>query len=282
METARVLAQLGAKVIMSARTLTKAEDAVKEIKGGLPQADVIPMEMQLDDLSSVQAFARAFLDLNLPLHILICNAGVMACPKSYTKNGFETRFGVNHLGHFLLVSLLTERLKASTPSRIVFVSSGYSLIMSPQAGLDFDNLYAEKSYNPFKMYGLSKLANILFAKELSRRFKADGVDITVTSLHPGYLPETGCSRYMNMSTVLPMLGAITNYRKLLQEGMKAKTVQQGASTGIYCAVSPDVVNGEFYADNMIQNDWLHPEANDLETARRLWAVSEVMVGLARS
>jgi retinol dehydrogenase 12 len=223
---------------------------------------------------------KAFLDLNLPLHILINNAGVMVCPKSFTKDGFEMQFGVNHLGHFLLVALLTEKIKASSPSRTVIVSSGYNLIMSPPAGLDFDNLNAEKSYGSFKQYGLSKLANILFAKELSRRFKADGVDVTVTSLHPGYVPETGLAKYMDFSATLSMVGSIQIFSRLIREGMKRKTIQQGASTTIFCAISPDVVDGEFYADNMIQNEWLHPEANNEEMARRLWTVSEAMVGLA--
>lgn len=186
LETARVLSSVGAKAIIPCRTLEKANGAIEHIKKTVPHADLVPMQMDLSDLSTVKSFAQSFLDLDLPLHILINNAGIMACPKSFTKDGFEMQFGVNHLSHFYLTQLLTEKLKASAPARVVIVSSSANSQFVSDKGMDFDNLNAEKKkYNAFSVYGQSKLANIYHAKELQRRFDEEGIDITVTSLHPG-------------------------------------------------------------------------------------------------
>jgi retinol dehydrogenase-12 len=123
LETAHVLSYIGAKVIIPCRTLEKSNGAVECIEKTVPNADLVLMQLYLSDLASVKAFAQTFFELNLRLNILINNAGVMACPKSFTKDGFETQFGVNHLGHFYLTQLLTEKFKESAQSRIVNVSS---------------------------------------------------------------------------------------------------------------------------------------------------------------
>ncbi|OZJ06086.1 hypothetical protein BZG36_01139 [Bifiguratus adelaidae] len=277
-ETARVLALRGARVIIPCRTMEKAEGAITEIKKSVPNADMIPMQLELGDLSSVRCFAKAFLGLNLPLHILINNAGIMACPKSYTKDGFETQFGVNHLGHFLLVALLTDRLKASAPSRIVIVSSCGNAQMAPREGIDFDDLPANKQYNSFRRYGESKLANVWHAKELQRQFDAESVDITVTSLHPGAI-RTNLQRSTGLAEFWDFVKTGSHWGSMLEEMRKIKTIGQGASTSVFCAVSPDVIKGEYYADNKVNRNLLHEEADNLDKARTLWKVSEQMVGL---
>jgi WW domain-containing oxidoreductase len=276
LETARVLSLAGAKVIIPCRTLEKSNGAIEHIKQTVPHADLVPIQLDLSDIASVKAFAQAFLDLNLPLDILINNAGVMACPKSFTKDGFETQFGVNHLGHFLLTQLLTDKLKASAPSRIVIVSSSANSQTAPSTGLDFDNLNAEKKYSPCLVYGRSKLANILHAKELQRRFDAESADITVVSLHPGSV-STNLARHASLSMGWDMISNLRNYKTAFQQIRNRKDVAVGSSTNVFCAVSPDVVKGGFYSDNAINTILLNEQADNEEMAKKLWEVSEKML-----
>jgi retinol dehydrogenase-12 len=274
LETARVLSSVGAKVIIPCRTLEKSDGAIKEIKKTVPNADLVPMQLDLSDLASIKAFAQGFLLLDLPLHILINNAGIMACPKSFTKDGFETQFGVNHLGHFFLTQLLTDKIKASAPSRIVIVSSSGNSQFLSDSGIDFDNLNAEKkNYSPNITYGQSKLANIYHAKELQRRFDAEGVDVTVTSLHPGYI-STNLTRHFNLSAFWDI---ICNMNLRRTEFVPFKTIPVGASTNVFCAISPDVVKGEFYSDNAVNTSVLNKKANDAACAKRLWEISEKLL-----
>lgn len=274
--TARSLASVGAKVIIPSRTLEKSQGAVKVIKETVPQADLIPMQMDLSDLSSVRKFAQDFLQLDLPLHILINNAGIMATPKSFTKDGFESQFGVNHLAHFLLVDLLTDKLKASAPARIVITSSSANSQFVPVSGLDFDNLNSEKGYASFPAYGRSKFANVLHAKELQRRFDAENVDITVTSLHPGYCTSE-LGRYMSISSFMNMLRHMKSFKIGLEIMSYQKTAAIGASTNVFCAVSPDVIKGEFYSDNAVNTYLLHEEANNEAMAKKLFEVSRELL-----
>ncbi|CAO3625103.1 unnamed protein product [Mucor fragilis] len=277
LETARALSSVGAKVIIPCRTMEKSQQAIQHIKGTVPNADLIPMELDLSDLSSIKSFSIAFLNLDLSLDILINNAGVMGSPHSYTKDGFETQFGVNYVGHFYLTSLLTEKLKESAPCRIVNVSSsGNSLFLGP-TGIDFDNLNGEKTYSPYKNYGQSKLANILHAKELQRRFDSENIDITVTSLHPGSVETNLIGRYASFSTIVDMVWNIRNYKVALNERKFRKQVDVGASTNTYCAVSPDVIKGEFYSNNTVNVDLLNEQANNQDMAKKLWDVTEKML-----
>lgn len=280
LENARVLSSVGAKVIVPCRTLEKANGAIKEIKKTVPHADLVPMQLDLSDLSSIKAFADAFLALNLPLDILINNAGIMACPKSFTKDGFETQFGVNHLGHFYLTELLTDKLKQSAPARVVIVSSSANNQMLSAAGIDFDNLNAEKRYSYFKVYGQSKLANILHAKELQRQFDAQNVDLTVVSLHPGFV-ESNLLRHQSFSMVLDSVCNLRNYKTSYQEMSNKKPVNVGASTNVYCAVSHDIKKGAFYSDNAANTILLNEQADNLDMAKKLWDMSNAMIAHAR-
>ncbi|NWX38724.1 RDH12 dehydrogenase, partial [Notiomystis cincta] len=165
-ETARDLAQRG-KVIIACRDIAKAEAAASEIRAETGNQQVIVKKLDLADTKSIREFAEKFLAEEKELHILINNAGVMLCPYSKTADGFEMHLGVNHLGHFLLTFLLLERLKHSAPARIVNVSS-----LAHHGGrIRFHDLHGERSYNRGLAYCHSKLANVLFTRELARRLR---------------------------------------------------------------------------------------------------------------
>ncbi|XP_074092161.1 retinol dehydrogenase 12 isoform X4 [Macrotis lagotis] len=166
-ETAKDLARRGAKVYIACRDILKGESAASEIRAATKNQQVFVRKLDLSNTKSIRAFAEAFLAEEKQLHILINNAGVMMCPYSKTADGFETHFGVNHLGHFLLTHLLLERLKESAPSRVVNTSS----IVHHFGSIYFRDLQGEKYYNRFLAYCHSKLANVLFTRELAFRLK---------------------------------------------------------------------------------------------------------------
>lgn len=275
-ESARVLALAGAKVIIPCRTLGKSNGATEEIKKTVLNADLVPMQLDLSDLSSIKAFATAFLDLSLSLDILMNNASIMNCPRSSTKDGFETQFGVNHLGHFYLIQLLTDKIKASAPSCIAVVSSSANSQTLGKHGIDFDNLNAEKCYSPATAYGQSKLANIYHARKRQRRFDAEGVNVLVTVFHPGNV-SSNLTRHTSFPIVMDAICSMRNYETSIQESRTRKQVKAGASTNIYCAVSPDAVKGEFYTNNAINTDLLNKQANNQELARKSWDTSEKLL-----
>ncbi|XP_027699483.1 retinol dehydrogenase 12 isoform X2 [Vombatus ursinus] len=166
-ETAKDLARRGARVYIACRDILKGESAASEIRAATKNQQVFVRKLDLSDTKSIRAFAKGFLAEEKQLHILINNAGVMMCPYSKTADGFETHFGVNHLGHFLLTHLLLERLKESAPSRVVNVSS----VAHHFGSIYFRNLDGEKYYNRVFAYIQSKLANVLFTRELAYRLK---------------------------------------------------------------------------------------------------------------
>ena len=189
------------------------------------------------------------------------------CPYSKTKDGFEMQLGVNHLGHFLLTSLLLDRLKEDVPSRIVNVSS-----LAHEFGkINFDNLMSEKSYNRMTAYGQSKLANVLFTRQLAERLEGTGV--TVYSLHPGSV-RTELARHMFSSPWLGVLYILAYPFYFIT----SKTAWQGAQTNIYCAVAEELegVSGRYYSDCAEKK--LKPHATDDAVAKKLWEVSEQLTG----
>ncbi|KAF7015806.1 hypothetical protein CFC21_029554 [Triticum aestivum] len=190
LETSRVFALRGAHVIIAARN-TEASEARKRIMEIHPLARVDVLKLDLSSLKSVRAFADQFNSMNLPLNILINNAGVMFCPFQLSEDEVEMQFATNHLGHFLLTNLLLDNMKTTAKStgiegRIVNLSSVAHLHTYPK-GILFDQLNDKKIYNDKMAYGQSKLANILHAKELSRRLKEEGANITVNCVHPGLI-----------------------------------------------------------------------------------------------
>lgn len=178
-QTAIDLARRGAKIYLACRNFDKCEEARKEIIELTGNKNVFNRELDLSSLESVRTFSEKFLKEENRLDILINNAGIMICPKSLTKDGFETQIGVNHMGHFLLTNLLLDLLKKSSPSRIVVLSS-----LAHIAGyIKKDDLNSEKSYNRILAYGQSKLANILFTRHLAT--KLNGTGVTIYCVHPG-------------------------------------------------------------------------------------------------
>ncbi|CAG9800012.1 unnamed protein product [Chironomus riparius] len=263
-ETAIDLAKRGAKIYIACRDAKRGEDAVDEIKSISGNDNVFYMQLDLGSLESIRQFSNRFHQLEHQLNILINNAGVMACPKSYTSDGFEMQLGVNHLGHFLLTNLLLGLLKAGGPSRIVIVSSeGHKF-----SNINRDDLMSEKSYSKYKAYSQSKLANILFAKELSK--KLEGSSVTVNSCHPGVV-QTELGRHLN-----------ENVRKYFIRPIFSifmKTPLEGAQTQIKLAVDPDLesTTGKYFCH--CSEKLPSRAARDEDNAKWLYAKSLELVGL---
>eukprot|EP00058_Branchiostoma_floridae_P027906 XP_002613397.1 hypothetical protein BRAFLDRAFT_118764 [Branchiostoma floridae] len=269
-EVAKRLWEVSEEMVGLKKDLTKAEAAAAEIRQDTGNGNVVTEKMDLASLKSVREFALKVNARESRLDILINNAGIMACPQWKTEDGFEMQFGTNHLGHFLLTNLLLDKLKKSAPSRVVNVSSG----AHEQGAINFDDINLERTYTPWGAYGQSKLANVLFTKELDRKLKDSGV--TTYSLHPGVI-NTELSRNMDAAfgwgfTLLsPVLSAAVR--------LFGKSVQQGAQTTIHCAVTEGLegFSGQYFADCAPKVP--SKKAQDDETARRLWEISEQMVGL---
>ena len=265
-ETAVDLAKRGAKVIVGCRNLEKGKAALKEIQERSGSTDVFLEKLDLASLDSVRKFADSILKSEPRLDILINNAGIMMCPYQKTKDGFEMQFGTNHLGHFLLTMLLLDLLKKSAPSRIVNVSSyGHSM---GSGKINFDDIHWEKSYSAWPAYYNSKLANVLFTRELSKRL--EGSHVTANSLHPGVV-RTELARHIIYSRVIfsLVLWYIT------------KSPEQGAQTTIHCAVAEEMegVSGKYLADCAIKEPC--KGAQDDDAAKKLWDLSLKLVGLQK-
>ncbi|XP_070577918.1 retinol dehydrogenase 11-like [Ptychodera flava] len=267
-ETAKDLAGRGARVILACRDLEKANQAAAEVKKTSGNQNVIVKKLDLASLASVREFAADINKEESRLDILLNNAGVMWCPYMKTKDGFEMQFGVNHLGHFLLTNLLLDLLKKSAPSRIVTVSSmGHAFVKR----VCFEDLNGEKSYNTMHAYSQSKLANILFTRELSKRLEGTGV--TANSLHPGAV-DTDLSRY------IPRILWNILYAVLYPMWMLVlKMPKDGAQTSIHCAVAEELdgVSGLYFSDCAVKEPT--SQAKDDGVAKKLWEVSADMVGL---
>jgi len=262
-ETAIGLAKLGATVVITSRNAERGRDALAEIKqrSGSDRVDV--MQLDLASLASVRSFADAFLARYDRLDVLVENAGLVLGSRNVTEDGFETTFQVNHLGHFLLTELLRDRLVASAPSRVVVVASDAH--KSARRGLDFDDLQSSR-YRSFNVYAKSKLANILFTRELARRL--DGTGVTANVVHPGFV----ASRF-GRDGDLGMLGKVT--MPLMRPF--ALNAEQGARTSVYVASDPALegVTGTYW----VRCAPVSPSdaALDDDAARELWERSVAMV-----
>ena len=261
LEALRTLARRGARVVATARTVAKAKEACDVAAAGA-SGTTIPLACELSDPKSVRACADAVKSQGLTLDAILCNAGVMALPKREQAFGLELQFFTNHVGHFILVTSLLDRL--ADDGRVVMISSEAHR-QAPREGIRFDDLSAEKRYSPWMNYGQSKLANLLFAKELARRFA--GTRRTANAVHPGVI-ATKLTRYMN-----PIAGAAW----AALGPIVLKTAPQGAATGVYVAAHPDAakVNGEYWSHCNVARP--RADANDPALATRLWAESEKIV-----
>ncbi|MCW3058821.1 MAG: short chain dehydrogenase family protein [Capsulimonas sp.] len=274
LETARALRSAGAQVIVPARDLNKAAAALAGIEG----VQIEPMD--LIDPASINAFAQRFLASGQPLHILVNSAGIMAGPLARDARGYEAQFATNHLGHFQLVRQLWPALLQANGARVVSVSS-WGHRRSPV--IFEDPNFERREYEGWAAYGQSKTANILFALELDKRGKSDGV--RAFSLHPGSIVGTGLQKHVSHEE-LRAFGVIDeNGNQILDPARQMKTVEQGAATSVWCAVSAqlDGMGGvycencevaELYDDKSPQSFGVMPYAVDPEAAERLWTLSE--------
>jgi WW domain-containing oxidoreductase len=253
-ETLRVLAMRGAHVIAAARTLGKARAACDSVGG-----KTTPVACELSDPASVRACAAEVIALGKPLDAIICNAGIMALPKLEQKHGYELQFFTNHIGHFILVTSLLDSLVDK--GRVVIVSSD-AHNGAPSEGIQFDNLSGERGYRPWASYGQSKLANLLFAKQLAKRLAGTGK--TANSLHPGVI-HTNLARSMN---------PIAKGALAIAGPLVLKSAAEGAATQCYLAVHPNVegVSGEYFADSNVSKS--SSKGRDDALAAKLWEVSE--------
>jgi NAD(P)-dependent dehydrogenase (short-subunit alcohol dehydrogenase family) len=273
-ETARALASKGCAVTLAARNRERAEAVAKSIREETgAQVDI--GELELADPASVRIFAERWKAEHGELNLLILNAGIMACPLSRTKEGFELQFATNHLGHFLLSALLVDRLRAGAPSRLVSLSSG-GHVASPVV---FEDIHFEsREYTPFLGYGQAKTANVLFAVEFDRRFK--DADIRAYGVHPGMI-HTDLGRHLTPEIIKDIVG------KASSGGEPRKDVPQGAATSCWAATSPDLEGkgGIYLADCQIAppkdegNRGVAAHAVDPEAAAQLWKVSEDLLGV---
>lgn len=263
-ETARVLADVGAAVTIATRNLEAGEKVAQEIRNSTGNPYVDAQRLDLTDRSTIEAFVAGW---EGPLDILVNNAGVMATPETYTSEGWELQFATNHLGHFVLSHGLHDALAAAGSARIVSVSSS-AHFASP---VIFDDIHFRfRSYDPGLAYGQSKTANVLFAVEATKRWEADG--ITANSLMPGSIP-TNLIRHIGPEDPNPL----------------AKTIEQGASTSVLLATSPQLerIGGRYFVNNneaevvdRVPDDMtgVAPFALDAANAERLWEVSLRLVG----
>jgi NAD(P)-dependent dehydrogenase (short-subunit alcohol dehydrogenase family) len=272
-------ARAGAHVVMACRSTERGTAAAAEIRSEYPGASLTVRELDLAALDSVAAFADWFEAEYDALHVLANNAGVMAIPRSETADGFETQFGVNHLGHAALTGRLLGLLKRTTgESRVVTQSSG----VHERGRIDFTDLQGTESYGKWDAYAQSKLANVLFAYELDRRLRAANASVTSVACHPGYAatnlqlrgPEASGSRLR----VLAMKAA---------NAVLAQSAERGAWPLLYAATHPGVDGGEYVGPGGLLNMRGHPEpqessdrSHDESTARHLWDVSEDLTGVA--
>ncbi|KAM6937579.1 retinol dehydrogenase 11-like [Xenentodon cancila] len=268
-ETAVDLARRGARVILACRDMDRANKAAEYVRKKTGNNNVVVKKLDLGSLQSVRQLAKDVLASEERLDVLINNAGIMSCPQWKTEDGFEMQFGVNHLGHFLLTNCLLDLLKKSAPSRIVNVSS----LAHERGQIYFDDINQEKDYRPWKSYAQSKLANVLFTRELANRLQDTGV--TAYSLHPGVIrTELGRHFWPN----IPL------WKRLVYTPLTflIKTPTEGAQTTIYCAVEESLQNesGLYYSDCAPKA--AAPQGQDDEAAKRLWDLSASMVGLTQS
>jgi NAD(P)-dependent dehydrogenase (short-subunit alcohol dehydrogenase family) len=266
-ETARVLAAKGASVIMACRNLGKANPKADEIRDGHPGSAVEVMELDLSDLDSVQRFAEAFRAAYSRLDLLINNAGIMVPPYGKTAQGFETQFGVNHLGHFALTGSLLDLIVTTPGSRIVTVSS----VAHYMGKIDFSDLNWENGYKAQAAYGQSKLANLLFTYELQRRLAAAGKDTLAVAAHPGWTST-------NLQEHAPSVKFMNRFF--------AQTPLMGALPTLYAATEPNVKGAEYYGPSGFLEMNGPPKrvksnkrSRDQNVAERLWNISEDLTGV---
>lgn len=270
-EAAKVLAGKGARVLMGCRSKTRAAAAIAKIREEFPQADLAYIPLDLGDLESIRE-AAALVGQERRLDVLVNNAGIMMPPREVTMDGFESQFGVNHLGTFALTGLLLDKLAKGKEPRVVITSS-----MAHRSGrIDFDDINAEESYSRMGRYAMSKLANLLHMYELDRRLRAADSPVIAVACHPG-VADTELTR--NFPGLLVSL-----FRPL--SSLFMNSAAEGAWPTLAAAAAPGVESGSYFGPSR-NGEWVgparevqpRPKAKRIETAKRLWDVSEEMTGV---
>ncbi|MFD9306643.1 oxidoreductase [Streptomyces sp. NPDC060048] len=281
---ARELARRGAAVVLACRSAARGRAAEVRMRAEVPGADVRFMPLDLADLATVREFAREYGQRHDSLDLLVNNAGVMALPYGRTADGFETQFGVNHLGHFALTGLLLPGLLAARAgARIVNLSSGFHVL----GDVDHEDLNSERHYRRWVAYGRSKTANLLFTHELARRLAAAGSGIVAAAAHPGYAstnlhvgatPQAGTTLTSRIAVALNALGNAVGNTAI------AQSAASGALPALYAATAPGVQPDEFIGPRL---GWRGAPARsrrakwtlDDTSGQRLWTASEKLTGV---
>ncbi|GAB1608381.1 retinol dehydrogenase 13-like [Argonauta hians] len=256
------LANKGGKIILACRDMERCAEAQKEIIHDTANLNVHCRKLDLASIKSIKAFAEAFNKDETRLDILINNAGVMCCPKSLTEDGFEQQLGVNYLGHFLLTTLLLDKLKKSAPSRILNICS-HSL---KDGTINWEDLNSAQNYNNNAAFSQSHLAKILFTTELSRRLKDSGV--TANTVYPGVAnTNIGGNLSINKSYISSIVLWPIKWVML-------KSPSQAAQTVLFCSIDPslETVSGKYFCNNKELE--IPANALDTEAAKRMWLISE--------
>lgn len=258
------LARMGAALVLICRNRALAESTVAQIARETSNQQVDYLIADLSSQAEIRAVAAELLAGGRPLHILLNNAGALFPERTLSVDGIEMTFALNHLGYFLLTHLLLDRLRQSGAARIVNVASRAH--QGARRGLPFDDLQGERHYSAFAAYGQSKLANILFTRELARRLQGTG--ITANALHPGFV----ATRFAHAN---PLYTFFMTLARPLQ-----RSIDKGSRTLIYLCAAPEVegVSGEYFSDCRVVSP--SRQAQDDGAARRLWELSAAMVGIA--
>ncbi|KAK7603181.1 hypothetical protein V9T40_003180 [Parthenolecanium corni] len=271
-ETIAEFYRRGAKVIAACRDIQKTQAAIDDIKESTKElqnvGSFVIQELDLSSFESVRKCAERILQTEPSIHLLVDNAGIMACPKQLSKDGYELQFATNHLGHFLFTLLLLPRIIKSAPARIVIVAS--SAHQFGDGKMHFEDINLDNGYTPSHAYGRSKTANILFARELGKRLKGTGV--TTYSLHPGII-NTELGRHLHET--YPWTSRLANFF-IKSFG---KTPIQGAQTTLYCALDEKCANetGLYYAECAVSTPMYRARCD--ERAAELWNESIKLVKL---
>lgn len=276
-ETVRALASAGARVLLTSRSVEAGQKVADQLKADGVKGPIEVVQLDLADLSSC-AKVSAQLAKEPRLDLLVLNAGVMACPQTYTKDGFEMQIGTNHFGHFALTEPLVPKLVAQDfPSRVVALASvGHKFQTGP---FDFDDLHFKtRKYTRYGAYGQSKASNVLFAKELAAR--TQGSQVQAFSVHPGVISTNLMRHHVNPE------GFFGGLARGLMNGMAGwggtKSIEAGAATSVYAAVSPDLEgqSGAYLADCKVTTP--SKIVQDPKAAEKLWEVTKEQIDAARA
>ncbi|MCA0454360.1 MAG: SDR family oxidoreductase [Chloroflexi bacterium] len=277
LETARVLAVKGAHVILTSRDTARGQKALEQIQAAKPKGQVTLLPLDLASLEAVRRFAEQINRQFPKLDLLVNNAGVMHLPYRKTADGFEMQFGTNHLGHFALTGLLLPTILNTAKARVVTISS----LLAAPGHINFDDLNATQNYDQNKAYSQSKLANLLFAYELDRQFKARSADAISVAAHPGYTAtnlQFGGSR---------MTGSVWHERMMkVMNALLGQDVSMGALPTLYAAIEPSLKGGEYIGPRSLREMRGYPtivksnaESYDVKIAKQLWTVSEQLTSV---